>query len=79
MKAANCDNMECLFDRWQEKIVLFITKIDYLQCYRGRLFSVAVARGGRDYGLEYPQETVDWAPRGSWGAELTLSWVCSSR
>ena len=47
--------------------------------YRGRLFSVAVARGGRVYGLEYPQETVDWAPRGSWGAESTLSWGYSSR
>ena len=47
--------------------------------YRGHLFSVAVARGGRYYGLDYLQETVDWASTGSWGAESTLSWVCSSR
>ena len=30
--------------------------------YRCHLFSVAVARGGRVYGLEHLGETVDWAP-----------------
>ena len=55
------------------------TRNIYQLYYRGRLFSNAVARGGRNYGLEHTQETVDWAPRGSWGAESTLSWVCSSR
>ena len=44
----------------------------YVQYYRGRLFSVAVARGGRYYGLEHPRDTVDVAPRGSRG-DLTFS------
>ena len=47
--------------------MLFLQNALYYNNIIEHLFSVAVARGGRIYGLDYPQETVDWAPRGPGG------------
>ena len=47
--------------------------------YRGRIFSNAVARGGRVYGLIQKPEAVDWAPRGPGAVESAFFGFWMSR